>query len=317
MRKIVGLEITMKASDEGKQAGFYLDRDTFVTLDRMGDGVTEMVAFIVELCTERNKIFVLEEPETNLHPQGLKALMAMIRAASEHNQFFIATHSSIVVRELEGVFRSGDAPDQVSSVEEVERSPQAHIELMQELGYAFGDFQLHDAWLFLEEASAEAIIREVLVPMFVPELVGKLRTYSAGGIGNVEPGVLDFQRLMVFVHLQPAYVDRFWVRVDGDESGRNVVRSLREKFRTVSEDAIGAFERPRFEDYYPKLFEQKASDVAKIADKKSRQKAKAMLLQSVLDWTKSNGNDAREEWEKCAQEQIQLLQLIAKSIVGA
>ena len=101
--QIIGLPITTRASTTGKVAGYYFDRDTFVTLDRMGDGVSEMAALIVELCTERNKIFVLEEPETNLHPRGLKALMAMVREASEHNQFFIATHSNVVVRELGGV----------------------------------------------------------------------------------------------------------------------------------------------------------------------------------------------------------------------
>jgi hypothetical protein len=37
--EIVGLSITMKASTGGKKAGFYFDENTFVTLDRMGDGV--------------------------------------------------------------------------------------------------------------------------------------------------------------------------------------------------------------------------------------------------------------------------------------
>jgi predicted ATPase len=70
VERIVGLKITMKASPNGKVAGFYFDSTTFVTLDRMGDGISEMVALIVELCLEEQKIFVLEEPETNLHPSG-------------------------------------------------------------------------------------------------------------------------------------------------------------------------------------------------------------------------------------------------------
>jgi energy-coupling factor transporter ATP-binding protein EcfA2 len=100
--QITGLPITTKASDAGKQAGVYFNGDTFVTLDQMGDGITEMVALIVELCTERNKIFVLEEPETSLHPRGLRALLNLVRKAAECNQFFIATHSNIVLRELGG-----------------------------------------------------------------------------------------------------------------------------------------------------------------------------------------------------------------------
>lgn len=48
VEQIIGLPITTQASTGGKVAGFYFDRDTFVTLDRMGDGVSEMVALIVE-----------------------------------------------------------------------------------------------------------------------------------------------------------------------------------------------------------------------------------------------------------------------------
>jgi predicted ATPase len=88
--EVLGLTITTRASGNGKVAGFYLDQDNFITLDRMGDGVTEIVALITELCLSRNKIFVLEEPETNLHPKGLKALLELVRRSAEHNQFIIA-----------------------------------------------------------------------------------------------------------------------------------------------------------------------------------------------------------------------------------
>ena len=77
VKDIIGLPITTKASGSGKEAGFYFDENTFVTLEHMGDGVSEMVALIVELCLEKNKVFVLEEPETNLHPRGLKSLLGI------------------------------------------------------------------------------------------------------------------------------------------------------------------------------------------------------------------------------------------------
>lgn len=49
VQRIVGIPITMKASSQGKEARFYFDHSNFVTLERMGDGVSEMVALIVEL----------------------------------------------------------------------------------------------------------------------------------------------------------------------------------------------------------------------------------------------------------------------------
>src|SRR5262249_34518160 len=159
-----------------KEAGFYLDRDTFVTLDRMGDGIAEMVALIVELCLEEGKIFVLEEPELNLHPSGLKSLLSMVRKASIKNQFVIATHSNIVVRELGSddnarvfrVYRESDNQLSPSIVEEVPKEPSAHLQLLRELGYDFADLGFYEGWLFLEESSAEQIINKVLIPKFAP-----------------------------------------------------------------------------------------------------------------------------------------------------
>lgn len=163
-REVLGLEITTKAAPNGKIAGFYLDEDNFVTLDQMGDGVAEMVALIVELCLERGKVFVLEEPETHLHPRGLKALLSLIRTVSRDNQFVIATHSNIVVRELgveedSKVFRVSRVdesdPKSPSLVEKVPNTAMAHTALLRELGYEFADVGIYEGWLFLEESSAE------------------------------------------------------------------------------------------------------------------------------------------------------------------
>ncbi len=318
VKGIVGLPITMRASGSGKEAGFYFDDNTFVTLERMGDGVSEMVALIVELCTEKNKIFVLEEPETNLHPFGLKALLAMIRTSSEHNQFFIATHSNVVVRELGGiesgkvfrVFCDGQNHTSPHKLEEVESTPAAHMELLRELGYEFTDFDLYGGWLFLEESSAERIIRDILIPMFVSGLRGRLRTYSAAGATNLEPSVSEFQRLVVFVHLQPVYENRLWIRADGDEAGVKAVEKIRAAFPRLSEESLSTFSEAQFELYYPPIFQETVKEVLAIKDKQSRRKRKGALLQEVLDWTNANGDEARAAWEVSAKEQIELLQAI-------
>jgi AAA domain, putative AbiEii toxin, Type IV TA system/AAA domain len=323
--EVVGLPITMKASQGGKEAGFYFDRDTFVTLERMGDGVSEMVSLIVELCTERNKIFVLEEPETNLHPQGLKALLAMIRTASEQNQFIIATHSNVVVRELGGkgdgkvfrVFRDGESHTSPSKVEEVPRTPTAHMELLRELGYEFADFDLFDAWLFLEESSAERVIRDILIPSFAPNLLGRLRTFSAGGASNLEPSLSEFKRLVVFVHLQPVYSDRIWVRADGDKAGKEAIANLRAAFSYLTKDAADTFKKPQFEHYYPPLFREKADTILAIVDKNLKRKQKAELLQEVLDWTAANNGPAIKAWANSAKEPIKLLQSIEAKLIAA
>lgn len=320
--EIIGIPITTKASNSGKEAGYYFDRKNFVTLENMGDGVTEMVALIVELCTEENKIFVLEEPETNLHPKGLKALLGMVRAASETNQFFIATHSNAVVRELSDakngkvfrVYRNGEHHTSPSKVEEVEKSPQAHLELLRELGYEFADFDLHDGWLFLEESSAERVIRDILIPLFVPQLLGRLRTFSSGGVDALEPSVADFQRLMVFIHLQPVYKDRLWVGADNDASGIDTINRMRSSFPQLNEEALTNFGQEQFEYFYPIQFQEKAKTILEIDDKRIKRLQKLELLIEVLEWTKTNPVEAKKAWAISADEPIKLLQTIESKL---
>lgn len=317
VQDIVGVLITTKSSDMGKEAGYYFDEDNFVTLDRMGDGVSEMVALIVDLSLAKDKVFVLEEPETNLHPKGLKALLALVRESSARNQFIIATHSNVVVRELAlpqtrifRVYRDGDQSRSPSKVELVKDDPAAHRELLRELGYEFGDFDLHEGWLFLEEASAETIIRSILIPWFVPKLQARLRTFSAGGVTNLEPSVSEFQRLITFVHLEPVYKDRLWVRADGDQPGIDMIASIQNKFKYLAKPRSDTFTQPQFESYYPLRFSAKVTAALAIRDNSQRRVAKAALLSEVTEWTLKNETTAKGEWEVSASEQISLLKLI-------
>jgi predicted ATPase len=326
LRAIVDLPITTKASPNGKQAGMFLtdEEDSFITLDQMGDGISEMVALIVELCLERGKIFVLEEPETNLHPAALKALLKMIRGSSSSNQFIIATHSNIVLRDLGyddrnkmiRVYRDGDKRLSPSRVEVVARDPATHTSMLRELGYEFADFDLHDAWLFLEESSAEQIFNEVLIPLFFSDLKGRLRTFSAAGISSVEASVDEFQRLIVFVHLQPVYKGRLWIRTDGDDEGKAAAARLRKNFGYLSKNTCDSFYEVAFERYYPKRFGDQVRTVLTVKDKKQRQRDKIALMLEVVAWSKRNADEATTAWRESAREPIELLQAIWRSLKG-
>jgi len=323
VKDIVGVPITMRAAQNGQEAGFYMDPDNFVSLERMGDGVSEMMALIVELALAKNKIFVMEEPETNLHPKGLKALMGMVREASERNQFLIATHSNIVVRELGSepttkvfqVFREGDDYKKPSLVREVAQEPIAHTTIMRDLGYEFGDMQLHDGWLFLEEASAESIVEQVLIPLFAPQLRGKIRTFSAGGATNLSACISAFQRLITYVHLQPAYTGRLWVRADGDDTGKQVIASLKITFPYLDDEHCSAFGKEQFELYYPTPFLDRAKTVVAISDKQQRRDEKLALLNEVLIWSAGQTEvEVRTAWQASAAEVIAFLGGIAAAV---
>ncbi|MCH8024248.1 MAG: hypothetical protein IIB43_06015, partial [Candidatus Marinimicrobia bacterium] len=126
----------------------------------------------------------------DIHPKALKGLLSLIAEKYETNQFIVTTHSHIVTKYLGSnpnskVFEvkvSFENRIPSSEIEEVASDVEARRSLLESLGYELIDVDMWESWLILEESSAEKIIREYLIPWFVPKLVGKLRTFSASTI---------------------------------------------------------------------------------------------------------------------------------------
>ena len=52
---------------------------------------------LAEITLAKNKLFLIEEPENDLHPKALKALLELILESSASNQFVISTHSNTLI----------------------------------------------------------------------------------------------------------------------------------------------------------------------------------------------------------------------------
>ena len=160
-RAILGFVVTSVPSDGGQRPGVYLNNRETIPIDQMGEGVPNIVALLADLALSTNKLFLIEEPENDLHPIALKALLDLIVESSKVNQFVISTHSNIVLRHLGAitssrVYEVSAVPEKLPSeakIRLVEPTPEARIEVLRDLGYSFSDFDLWDGWLFLEEAS--------------------------------------------------------------------------------------------------------------------------------------------------------------------
>jgi hypothetical protein len=177
-KELLGFRISAIASPGGQQAGIPVGAYGYIPIEEMGEGVSSLLGLITDLCMAEGNLFLIEEPENDIHPEGLKALLKVIVDKSETNQFIVSTHSNIVTRylgsapesrvfELESTYTPNQIP--TSYIREVEPTAVARIEVLRRLGYELSDFDLWDGWLILEESSAEIIIR-YLVPWFAPEL---------------------------------------------------------------------------------------------------------------------------------------------------
>lgn len=319
-RKVLGLDITAFASPSGHQAGIIVDRVNNIPLEAMGEGVSSLLGLITDLCGAEGYLFLLEEPENDVHPEALKTILEFIIDKSNSNQFVISTHSNVVTKYL------GSAPNSRVyrvSLDTTARPPASaitpvitpvdRIEVLRELGYSPFDLELWDGWLILEESSAERLVRQYFVPWFTPGL-GRVRTIAAGGNSKVEPVFDDFYRLFCFAHLEVQYRNRAWVVVDGDATGHEIVRNLQSRFPTWNRDNFKTLSKEDFEEYYPDVFADDVRKVLSITDRQTRRRAKRELLDTVLAWIEEDVGRARQEFEGSAEEVIEVLRDIDKSL---
>lgn len=320
-REILGFVVSAVPSGGGQRPGVYLkDRQTLF-IDQMGEGVPSIVGLLADLTLAEGKLFLIEEPENDLHPRALKALLELILVSSKSNQFVVSTHSNIVVRYLASapnsvlfnVSATKESFPPVASITPVDQTVAARMAVLRDLGYAFADFDLWDGWLILEESSAERLIRDYLIPWFFPRLT-RVRTVAVGGTGNVAPTFHDFQRLVRFTHLEQAYRDVVWVRVDGDTSGLEVVKALRTGYPGWVADRFGWFKERDFEKYYPREFSAQAEAALALQDKKARRAAKATLLDQVRAWLDADVQRAKTALQESAAEVIADLAVIDQQL---
>ncbi|MBD1900908.1 MULTISPECIES: ATP-dependent nuclease [Cyanophyceae] len=325
-RDILGFPITAIPSANGKKAAYVVSNFGSIPLEAMGEGIANLLGLIVDLCIANNQLFIIEEPENDVHPKALKKLLKLIAEKAETNQFIITTHSNIVVKYLGSqseskLFRVTMEFEErlpTSRIEEVGNSSEARLHVLEELGYEFFDFDIWSAWLILEESTAEKIIREFLIPWFTPELKDRLRTFSARSVNEVETKFEDFNKLFVFLHLQPIYKNLAWVIIDGGDEEKKVIERLKRTYTSSGwgEDHFLQFSEHDFERYYPKEFQSKIDSVLQMPNSKSRQDSKKALLHEVEAWIKENPELAKTAFKESASEVVQMLHKIESTLAS-
>ncbi len=326
--EILGFRISTSGGEgDGKHAVYNLEGFEEIPMINMGEGIPNLLGLIADLCVAKDRIFIIEEPENDIHPKALKALLSLIIKKSETNQFFVSTHSNIVMRMLGAssvakVFEvvnernDTDRPKLfVSKVKEIKTAEERRSAL-ESLGYEFFDYGHYSGYLFLEESTAELIIREYLIRWFVPGLDGRIKTFSSSGSSKIEKRFEEFNNLFIFVHLEPVYKNKAWVVIDGGEIEESVINGLKEKYVEKNgwkESCFSQLSAHDFEEYYPTIFREKF--ITEIRDNKEITKAKKRikkceLLNEVKEWISSNEEDAKVQFALSAEEVIDKLKEI-------
>lgn len=77
---------------------FYNQKDEYEALNDQGDGIRSTVAILASLIVNTNQLYLIDEPETFLHPPQARQLGRDIGQLSRGKQSFIATHNIDFIR---------------------------------------------------------------------------------------------------------------------------------------------------------------------------------------------------------------------------
>lgn len=317
--EILGFKLTTIQTEVGKALAYQVKHGSYIPLESMGEGVPNLVGLICDICTANNKIFLIEEPENDIHPEALKGLLNLIIKCSNSNQFFISSHSNVVVKMLGGYSDSKiysitskkdpkDQPDKLyySYITEI-TDTDGRIELLRELGYDVYDSFFYDYWILLEESSAESIIK-YLIDWFVPSLKHKVKTFSCRGFTNVNAKYNSLKDLFVYLHMHELYDNSIWVILDSGDKESQVIGDFHKYFKDkVNPNRFSQFSRHDFEEYYPAIFDADFQKIRLCKKDTEKKDLKKDLLKKVIFWINDNPELARFEFEKSASEVISKL----------
>ena len=90
------------ASAATKALSVVLQDGTNVPAAHMSEGLLYYLAFAAIPYLDGTGVILLEEPENGLHPARIRDVMSILREISKTTQVILATHSPLVVNELEG-----------------------------------------------------------------------------------------------------------------------------------------------------------------------------------------------------------------------
>ncbi len=152
--RYVGLR---NASSTTKELQLELVDGTKVPAAALSEGLLLYLAFAALPYVGQPPIVLVEEPENGLHPSRIKDVVRVLREVSKTSQVFLATHSPLVVNELEPeeVFVTTRSANEGTKVTRLDRTPnfekRSSVYQNGELWIAYADGEQESALLGVGE----------------------------------------------------------------------------------------------------------------------------------------------------------------------
>ena len=234
-------------------------------------------------------IFIIEEPENNLHPEMQKKiphfLNKIIEDLSEEIKdkvkFFISTHSPFVLGQISNfsnrqkayLLKDGmlsDAEENICESSNGIFGGKCAWLVGKILGAEITDLGYPENYCILEEASLEFILKT----LSEKEILKNIQFISAGGWTKIEK-VIDLtknlQTATLLVKCNPYYFDKFIIILDNtyhfNKKDKEKIESMKEKIKP--QERFIELKNQNIEDYYKNLDKEVYKEYTETPDNKS------------------------------------------------
>lgn len=225
--------------------------DLAVPIDQVGTGVFNAVAMLyVALTSQIDHVLLLEEPNSFLHPRALRELLAILAEVGKRHQFFITTHSSDVLRNVDASTVTLLSYDGASTIRS--QASGTHLaefrEGLLDLGIRLTDLHGCDRVLWVEGPTEEAVFPHLLREFFPTRAEG-IAVLSLHATGDFEARRIRpekvaeiYRRLSQSSFLAPPMIG---ITLDRE----NKPESLVEQIKKDCGGFVHFLEKPMLEDY--------------------------------------------------------------------
>ena len=140
------------SADSKKALGVILNDGTKIHADVMSEGLLYWLAFAVLPHVDPTALLLIEEPENGLHPSRIAEVMKVLRAVSSRMQVILATHSPLVINELQPEEVTILTRDAKTGTRTTRMDRTTHFQQRRQV-YALGEL-----WLSFADGDAEAAL---------------------------------------------------------------------------------------------------------------------------------------------------------------
>lgn len=162
--------------------------DLSVGINKVGTGVANALAMLyVALTAQSQRILLLEEPNSYLHPRALRELLAILSEIGSKHQFFVTTHSADVLRTIAASTVTLLEYDGQQTIAR-QTSGKALLSFragLVDLGIRLTDLHGCDRVLWVEGESEEAVF-PLLLRAFAPERAEGIAVLPLHATGDFE-----------------------------------------------------------------------------------------------------------------------------------